>query len=356
MKHTKKICALSVTAALSLALAAPAAAADYTVQRGDSLWKIAREQLGDGTRWGELYAANRDTVRDPSLIYAGQVLKIPGSVEETAPSAPAEETMPAVESMTRTEKALALIRTFATGDTETAARLLEENYIQHNLAYGTGEAAFLGSVEYLASAPVKTTVNNIRAFEDGDYVFLQTVYNFAGAGEQVAFDIFRFDEDGEIAEHWDNLAALADQPNPSGHTQIDGATEITDLDKTEENRQLVKNFLYDVMQGNNPDKTADYFDGDTYLQHNTAIADGVSGLNAALSALAQQGIQMIYDETHMVLAQGNYVLAVSEGTYGGAPTSYYDLWRVENGKIAEHWDVMETIADQSTWQNDNGKF
>ena len=139
MKHTKKICALSVTAALSLALAAPAAAADYTVQRGDSLWEIAREQLGDGTRWGELYAANRDTVRDPSLIYAGQVLKIPGSGEGTAPSAPAEETMPAVESTTRTEKALALIRTFATGDTETAARLLDENYIQHNLAYGTGE-------------------------------------------------------------------------------------------------------------------------------------------------------------------------------------------------------------------------
>ena len=47
---------------------------------------------------------------------------------------------------------------------------------------------------------------------------------------------------------------------------------------------------------------------------------------------------------------------MSEGTYGGAPTSYYDLWRVENGKIAEHWDVMETIADPSTWQNRNGKF
>ena len=42
--------------------------------------------------------------------------------------------------------------------------------------------------------------------------------------------------------------------------------------------------------------------------------------------------------------------------FDGAPTSYYDLWRVENGKIAEHWDVMETIADQSTWQNQNGKF
>ena len=279
----------------------------------------------------------------------------PGSASESStPSSQVESNTQ--EEQTNTEKALALIGTFASGDTETARELLDENYIQHNLAYGTGEDAFIGSVEYLASADVKTTVNNIRAFEDGDKVFLQTIYNFAGAGEQVAFDIFRFDENGKIAEHWDNLTALAAEPNPSGHTQTDGTMEVTDLDKTEENRKLVEDFLYDVMQGNNLDKTPDYFDGDTYIQHNTGIADGVSGLNAALGAMAEQGISMVYDEVHMVLAQGNFVLAVSEGTFGGEPTSYYDLWRVENGKIAEHWDVMETIADQSTWANDNGKF
>ena len=257
--------------------------------------------------------------------------------------------------MTKIEKALALIGTFANGDAEKAASLLADGYIQHNLAYGTGRDAFVGSVAYLASAPVKTTVNNIRAFEDGDKVFLQTVYNFAGTGEQVAFDIFRFDGDGKIAEHWDNLTAKA-APNPSGRTQIDGTTEIKDLEKTEENREIVKNFLYDVMQGNNSAKTPDYFDGDTYIQHNTGIADGLSGLGAALEALGKQGIAMIYDKVHQILAQGNYVLAVSEGTFGGAATSYYDLWRVENGKIAEHWDVMETIADKDTWQNENGKF
>ena len=84
--------------------------------------------------------------------------------------------------------------------------------------------------------------------------------------------------------------------------------------------------------------------------------DGVSGLSTALCALAEQNIQMIYTTVHQVLAQGNYVLAVSEGTFRGAPTSYYDLWRVENGKIAEHWDVMETIADKENWKNENGKF
>lgn len=257
--------------------------------------------------------------------------------------------------MTNIQKALELIGTFASGDTEKAAGLLAEGYIQHNLAYGTGRDAFVGSVAYLAAAPIQTTVENIRAFEDGDKVFLQTIYNFAGAGKQVAFDIFRFNEEGKIAEHWDNLAAKA-APNPSGRTQVDGTMERKDLEKTEENRAMVKNFLYDVMQGNHPEKTSDYFDGDTYIQHNTGIADGVSGLGAALAALAEEGIHMIYTTVHQVLAQGNYVLAVSEGTFGGTPTAYYDLWRVEDGKVAEHWDVMEAIADPSTWQNSNGKF
>lgn len=176
------------------------------------------------------------------------------------------------EAVSNIDTALAVINSFASGDTSVAEENLNEDYIQHNLAYGTGRDAFIGSVEYLASAEVPTTVENVRSFEDGDYVFLQTVYNFAGAGEQVGFDIFRF-EDGKIAEHWDNLASVA-EANPSGHTQIDGTMEITDLDKTAENKELVENFLYDVMQGNNADKTADYFDGDNYIQHNVAIAAG----------------------------------------------------------------------------------
>ena len=221
--------------------------------------------------------------------------------------------------MTNIQKALALINTFATGDTEQAASLLAEGYIQHNLAYGTGRDAFVGSVAWLAAAPAKTTVENIRAFEDGDKVFLQTVYNFAGAGEQVAFDIFRFDEDGKIAEHWDNIAAKA-APNPSGHTQIDGTLEKKDADK-EETRRVVAGFVGDVLRGEHPEKLA-----------------------------------MVYDKTHMVLVDGDYALACSEGSFGGVPTTYYDLFRVEGGKIAEHWDVMETLAAPETWQNQNGKF
>ena len=57
--------------------AEPAEGTTYVVVAGDSLWKIAQKHLGSGARWGEIYAANRDIVSDPSLIYIGQVLDIP---------------------------------------------------------------------------------------------------------------------------------------------------------------------------------------------------------------------------------------------------------------------------------------
>ena len=49
----------------------------YTVQAGDSLWSIARKAYGTGTKWGILYEANQTAIKNPSIIYTGQVLTIP---------------------------------------------------------------------------------------------------------------------------------------------------------------------------------------------------------------------------------------------------------------------------------------
>ncbi len=65
---------------------------------------------------------------------------------------------------------------------------------------------------------------------------------------------------------------------------------------------------------------------------------------------------MVYTKNHLLLGQGNFVLEVSEGSFGSNPTAYYDLFRVENGKIAEHWDVMETIGKATDAKNEHGKF
>jgi predicted SnoaL-like aldol condensation-catalyzing enzyme len=47
---------------------------------------------------------------------------------------------------------------------------------------------------------------------------------------------------------------------------------------------------------------------------------------------------------------------VSEGGFGDRVTSYYDLYRIQNGKIAEHWDTLEHIPPRTEWKNSNGKF
>ena len=55
----------------------PANSDTYTVVSGDSLWKIASKQLGNGNRWTEIYDLNKDTVKSPSVIFVGQILKMP---------------------------------------------------------------------------------------------------------------------------------------------------------------------------------------------------------------------------------------------------------------------------------------
>lgn len=253
--------------------------------------------------------------------------------------------------ITNKEKVIALLKAIETGDQEPVSYINPEKYIQHNLGVADGLAGFGALLQQLP--PNAAKVKTIRAFEDGDYVFTQTDYNFFGP--KIGFDIFRF-ENGKIVEHWDNLQETPVNPNPSGNTMIDGTTKIDNINKTEENKTLVNNFVNDILVKGDMEKLVGYFDGDNYIQHNPQIANGISGLGKALEYMASQGVTMKYDKVHKVLGEGNFVLTVSEGSFADKATSFYDLFRVENGKIVEHWDVLETIAPKSEWKNDNGKF
>ncbi|WP_109852493.1 nuclear transport factor 2 family protein [Aquimarina sp. AU58] len=248
------------------------------------------------------------------------------------------------------EKVVALLTSLETGDQKPVSYINPNKYIQHNLAVADGLEGFGALLQNAPEGGFKAKV--VRTYQDGDYVFTHTEYDFFG--DKVGFDVFRF-ENGLIVEHWDNLLEKK-APNPSGHTQTDGPTEVKDLDKTEANKNLVKDFVSTILMKGELDKLVNYFDGDNYIQHNPAIGDGLSGLGEALEEMAAQGISMVYSKNHIVFGEGNFVLSISEGTFAGEPTSYYDLFRIENGKIAEHWDVMEPILPESEWQNENGKF
>ncbi len=248
------------------------------------------------------------------------------------------------------DKAIALLQSFETGDQTAVGYINPDKYIQHNLSVADGLEGFGAVLQNAPKGGFKANV--VRAFQDGNYVFTHTVYDFFGP--KVGFDIFKF-EDGKITEHWDNLTPIA-APNKSGRTQTDGATEIKDLTKTKANKDIVRDFINWVLIEGHYDELGNYFNGNNYIQHNSNIPDGLNGLGKALQDMAQQGKPMIYEKNHLVLAEGNFVLTVSEGKVGNVPTSFYDLFRMENNLIVEHWDVIETILPEGERKNSNGKF
>lgn len=244
-----------------------------------------------------------------------------------------------------------LLKAIETGEAGPVAAIHPNKYIQHNLAAADGLDGFGAVLQQLPKGSAR--VDTARVFQDGEFVFAHSDYDFFGP--KIGFDIFRFD-DGKIVEHWDNLQERPAGPNPSGRSMIDGPTEATDLAGAAANKALVEAFVDDILVNGRREKLGGYFEGDRYAQHNPQIGDGLSGLEAALQALAKQGITMKYDRIHRVLGEGSFVLVVSEGTFAGRLTSFYDLFRVENGKIAEHWDTLEVIPPRGEWKNANGKF
>ncbi len=186
------------------------------------------------------------------------------------------------------QKASAVLESLASGDpTAIQSNVSPDTYIQHNLDFPSGRQTLLDALPMLKESGTRVTVR--RAIADGDLVALHSEYDLFGP--KIGFDVFRF-ADGLIVEHWDNLQELPSAPNPSGHTMIDGPTQIADLAQTDANKTLVRAFIDDILVNGRMDRLAGYFAGDHYIQHNPQIGDGLSGLGAALDAMAQQGITM----------------------------------------------------------------
>ncbi|MGH2647180.1 MAG: hypothetical protein ACRDE8_06415, partial [Ginsengibacter sp.] len=162
-------------------------------------------------------------------------------------------------------------------------------------------------------------------------------------------------EDGKIVEHWDNLQETA-KPNQSGHTMIDGATEIKDLDKTEANKQIVKEFVTDILMAADYDKIEDYIDKNRYIQHNPLIGDGLQAFLEMQLPKLKDGTLLRHTNLYNVFGEGNFVLTVSEAKTDTVDKAFYNLFRIENGKIVEHWDTIENIPSKENWKNKNGKF
>ena len=124
--------------------------------------------------------------------------------------------------------------------------------------------------------------------------------------------------------------------------------------KLEANKKTVVAFYEAAINQKNFEVASQYL-GSRYTQHNPTAADGPEGLKAFVSFL-QENYPSAHSDIKQVFAEGDYVilhvLSIREpGTRGRA---IFDLFKLENGKIVEHWDAVQDIPEKSA--NDNGMF
>ena len=258
------------------------------------------------------------------------------------------------ESIPRTHLVRKLLKGIETGDPESASVVNEDKYIQHNPQTKEGSEGL--AALFARISKTNPRVNVVRAFDDGDYVFGHTEYFFSTA--RVGFEVFRFDvATNQAVEHWDNI-----QPRQGkGRSMVEGPTEATDLHLTETNRQFIKDFTEQVMINQKfDDDLMGKFVSKDLIQHSPHIT--TNGLEAMKDFYGTS--RHIYKILHRVLSCGNFCLSVCEGYQhkqedaggDGIHTSFYDLYRIDNGRIAEHWDTVEHVPPKSEWKNQNGKF
>jgi predicted SnoaL-like aldol condensation-catalyzing enzyme len=244
------------------------------------------------------------------------------------------------------EKVLTVFQGIEARDADLATKYIHPTkYKQHNPRAADGIA---GVKEWISQlSPEKSPLKTIRAFQDGPYVFTQEEGNVFG--KSVFFDIFRF-EDGLIVEHW-VFSAKAAPPNESGHTQTDGPAQAKLSEDKEKNKSIVREYYETIHISGDHSKIPQYFSGDHCIRHEPGVRDGVPAFKRDLEELTKH---RSIDEIKFVLGQGDFVFIAARGSHEGNPCVYVDLYRVEDGKIAERWGFPDEIPPQEQWKNNNG--
>jgi predicted SnoaL-like aldol condensation-catalyzing enzyme len=179
-------------------------------------------------------------------------------------------------------------------------KYIGDRYTQHSTGVADGKEGFEAFfTPFLANHPDRD-IRIIRAFEDGSYVFVHVYQRLdGGAAEWVTTDLFDTDANDKIVEHWDVISAFAGQ-NPSGRTQVDGDTEIRDLEQTEANKALIAEYTRVVLQGGQVDRIA-AFASDTLTQHSPETGDGIDPLRQKLATPCRQ---IVYRTLFRIVGSG----------------------------------------------------
>ena len=122
----------------------------------------------------------------------------------------------------------------------------------------------------------------------------------------------------------------------------------------ERNKEIVVAFYNAAINDKDFEKASQYL-GDVYIQHNPLAADGPEGLKNFL-AFAKENLVTFKVEIKRVLADGDYVMlhVHAKRDADDRGSAVMDIFRLEDGKVVEHWDVIQAIPE--TAMNENTMF
>ncbi|MEL7002378.1 MAG: nuclear transport factor 2 family protein [Bacteroidota bacterium] len=238
---------------------------------------------------------------------------------------------------------------------EAVTKYTGDRYTQHSTGVKDGIEGFVEFFEPFIKRNPSRDIQIIRSIEDGQYVFLHAYQNINnGEAQWVTTDFFDTDENDKIIEHWDVIAEYIDS-TASGNTSIDGMTEHLDLDKTELNKEVVRNFITGcLMKEGSPDKLHEYVSKNRYIEHGNGAADGFESLQQIVSRPIRP---LNYERIVLLVGQGNFVATLCKTNWSdGAKNKDYvqvDIFRLEDGLIVEHWDNVEEVPENDV---NSGKF
>ncbi|UXN69704.1 ester cyclase [Devosia neptuniae] len=119
---------------------------------------------------------------------------------------------------------------------------------------------------------------------------------------------------------------------------------------TEANKQLVMT-AYQRIFGDLDVSAVDQYMSQDFIQHNPTTPDGPEGVKQLLQMLISQGVSKQKLEYKHVLAHGDIVMLHTPYEMAGKAWRFLDIYRVENGKLAEHWDAMMQMPDTRAHNN-----
>lgn len=185
----------------------------------------------------------------------------------------------------------------------------------------------------------------IRILQDDSLVAVQS--RMLGDTLRFRWDILRIDQQ-KIQEHWSNMNDSLGL-NPDGHSEIDGPTIPIQFEQTDTNRALVSRFI-DQCLIREDGGASKFFNFRLYIQHNRDVGDGVNGLVWEIIKMKLRGGMLKFEDNYHVIAEGNLVLSASEGFVDGQKVAFFDLFRIEENKIVEHWDIIAPISKFLNYQ------